>query len=163
MNLASMVSLAVLTVSLTGVYFLNASAVAQAKESQSSAELFQFNPPYFYKSGSLTSYLAGFFFAFFFSLLFFGFGSVVAGALEGLKFGSILTSVLLTSSGAYSYFDLLFILPQILAVLAAASLGQAVINDYHGKGSINEAFGITGKYLGVGLILTIAFYVLTTM
>ena len=162
MNLISILSLAVLLVSIVGVYYIDASATAIAKENGSQAELFQFTTPYYFQAGDLTAYFSAFFFAFLFSLLFFGFSGIITGVIEGLKFGTILTSILFTTTAMYSYVDLLFIIPQVFAILAASTLGQGVINDYHARGNIREELTTSAKYLAIGLILTAIFYVIKT-
>lgn len=162
MNLISTLSLAVLLITVVGVYYLDATASATAKENASPAELFQYTPPYYFQPNDLVSNLTAFAFAFLFSLLFFGFSGVITGAIEGLKFGSILSSILFTTTNTYGYIDILFIIPQILAILAASTLGQGVINDYHSRGNMADELKTTAKYLAIGLILTIAFYVIKT-
>lgn len=158
MNLVSIISFAVLLLSIVGVYYLDATATAIAKENGTTPELFQFTPPYYFQNSELISYFTAFFFAFLFSLLFFGFGSIIAAGIEGLKFGTILTSILFTTTSTYGYVDLLFIIPQILAILAASQLGQGVINDYHARGNINEDLKTASVYFVIGLILTGVFY-----
>ena len=121
MNGVSVLALIVFIVCFLGVLGNNAAA---------GADKYFFTPPYYYRLGDWLSQVVAFAFVLTFSLVFFGLGSPAAMAVEGLKFGSLFSAGLLKS------FDLFFILPGVLAMLAASELGEGVMDDWSGKSTI---------------------------
>ena len=144
MNGISLLSLLVLLLTLGGLLAYNAV----------SSEKSYFAPPYFFSKGDDWSFISAFAFVFVFSTLFFGLSAPVAMAVEGLKFGSLL------SAGQMPAYDLVFLVPEIFAMLAATGLGEAVMSDYSGKKSIYESWSANFSYLAVGVALLVAFILL---
>ena len=66
------------------------------------------------------------------SLLFFGFSALVVMFIEGLNLGVAFASKKL------EIFDFLMILPVILSVYSAITIGRAILRDYKGVGTIYE-------------------------
>ncbi len=127
-----------------GVYFYNSSTHSN----------FAFSPPYGFTAGDGVSSFNGFFFTFIASLLLFGLGAVVAMAIEGLKFGSMLSAILISSQG--HLYDVLFAVPVLVACMAATTLAAGLVLDYRGKASVFPYWNYAIKYFAVGLALNIA-------
>lgn len=108
-----------------------------------------FRPPYFYEPGDYWSYLNAFFFTLVVSSLFFGASAPIALAIEGAKYGSYL------STGAMAPVDLVFVVPSLVASIAASTLGQGVVADYRNQGSLFDYWAVALLYLNVSLFLFI--------
>ncbi len=104
-----------------------------------------FAPPYYYAPEDVFTPLNAFFFSFIFSLLFFGYGAPLAMLVEGLKFSSYYVN------GIIGAVDLLFFIPNALAVLAAIRLGHAALQDLRGEGSVLDEWSNSVKYFAAGL------------
>ena len=109
-----------------------------------------FRPPYYFEENSIASEFNAFFFVFLFSLLFFGLTAPVALAIEGAKYGTLI------SMPSPQTFDFAFAIPQVLAAYSAVLLGQAVLNDIGSEKSVFDAWGIALKYFAAGILLTAA-------
>ncbi|MFQ5405866.1 MAG: hypothetical protein ACE5DI_01775 [Candidatus Micrarchaeia archaeon] len=109
--------------------------------------------PYVFVPGDWLSIVNSFFFVFLLSLLFFGFGGPVAMGFEGAKYAYFFVG------GQMSYFDIVFVVPQLLAVISASVLGQGAIDDYRGKGSVFVSGMQASKFfaLGVGVLVVLLF------
>ncbi|MFH1199601.1 MAG: hypothetical protein V1708_00880, partial [Candidatus Micrarchaeota archaeon] len=108
------------------------------------------HPPYYFNPQEISSQFNAFFFVFLFSLLFFGLSAPVALAIEGAKYGTML------SSAAPNAFDFAFAIPQVLAAYSAILLGQGVFNDFGSEKSVFDAWSVALKYFIAGLALTAA-------
>ena len=145
MNGIALLSLLVLLLSLGGIFVYN---------SIPGGDKFFYAPPYFFKRGDMLGFVSAFAFVLVFSLLFFGLATPVAMLVEGLKFGSLL------SAGQMPAYDLVFLVPEIFAMLAATGLGEAVMLDYSEKKTIYETWSANASYLTVGALLLAVFIVL---
>ncbi len=110
-------------------------------------------PPYYFDSKDAVSQVNALAFVFFFSLLAFGLSSPIALGIEAAKYASLL------STGAIGWYDLLFVLPSIVVALAAAELGQGILEDYDGKGSLfnHSKKAALGVGIAVALLLALVF------
>lgn len=138
MNGVSLISLVVLMACFLGVLVYNAG--------QSGVDRYYFSPPYYYKLGDGFAMAVAFSFVLTFSLLFFGLAAPAAMAVEGLKFGSFF------SAGLIPAYDLILIIPQVLAMLAATTIGEGVMADWSGKSTIFDYWAEGMKYAVGGLI-----------
>ena len=140
MNALGLLSFGVLLVSFFGVLAFN---------SIPDADKITFTQPYYFLKDDALSYFNAYCFVLLFSLLFFGMGAPIAMAIEGTKY-AVLFSVL-------PFYDLLFLLPELCAMLAATKLGEGVMADWSGEGSIYPYWseGIKLALLGVGLLLVL--------
>lgn len=136
MNGISLLAFAVLIASFFGVIAYNAIPGNAAVS---------YSPPYYFAKSDWVGYANSFAFVLVFSLLFFGLGAPAAMAIEGLKYG------VLFSAGVLPVSDLSFLIPEILAMLAACTLGEGVINDWSGKGIIFNYWSEGMRYLAFGL------------
>ncbi len=137
-------------VAFTGVYLYNS---MQATEGNVP---FEFKPPYAFAPGDLVSNVNAFFFVFLLSLLLFGVGGIVSMALEGLKFGYLLSASLAGIATGFHLFDLLFIIPELMACIAATTLGAGLILDYRGKASLFPYWNYSIRYFSFGLFIMAA-------
>ncbi|MFA5247603.1 MAG: hypothetical protein WC408_06985 [Candidatus Micrarchaeia archaeon] len=119
MNAMSIVAFGALLFAFFGVLAYN---------SLSGMEKVTYEPPYYFVKGDSIAYVNAFCFVFLFSMLFFGMGAPAAMAIEGAKY-AILFSIL-------PLYDLLFVIPELLAMLAASKLGEGVMADWSGEGNI---------------------------
>ncbi len=146
------------------VALLNYGAVLTAGPANATAVKYSIqpiSPPYSFdiysdkdfnlKQGGVLGILNAYFFVFVFSLLFFGFSAFLAMGAEGLKYASFI------STGSMPGYDLMFLLPQFLAVVAATELGEGVMNDFEGRESIfeNDNWKHAFVYFAAGLALTV--------
>ncbi|MFH0713668.1 MAG: hypothetical protein V1722_03905, partial [Candidatus Micrarchaeota archaeon] len=109
--------------------------------------------------GELFSEINAFFFVLIVSLLLFGLGGVVAMPLEGLKYGSMLFAMFSGQVSNFHVFDLLFIIPQLLACVAATTLSSGLISDYRGKGNVFSYWNRAVKYFILGIVLLVVLLV----
>ena len=130
-----------------GVYFYNANQL------QNSNLVFKFQPLYAFAPGDVLSVFNAFFFVFIVSLLLFGLGGVVSMAHEGAKYGYLLSTI--SRPSGFHVFDLFFIVPQLMACIAATTLGAGLILDYRGKSSLFPYWNYALRYFGLGLFITI--------
>ncbi len=142
MNAVSLLAFGVLIVSFFGVFAYN---------SMPGTDKVTYAPPYYFIKDDALSYLNAYFFVLIFSLLLFGMGAPVAMAIEGTKY-AVLVSIL-------PVYDLVFILPELCAMLAAAKLGEGVMADWSGEGNIYNYWseGIKLALIGFGLLLLLMF------
>jgi|GEM_PF-952235 len=142
MNALSLVAFGVLLVSFFGVFFYNVVP---------GAEKVTYAPPYYFIKDDALSYLNAYFFVLIFSLLLFGMGAPVAMAIEGTKY-AVLMSVL-------PLYDLVFIIPELCAMLAATKLGEGVMADWSGEGNIYNYWseGIKLALIGFALLIVLMF------
>ncbi|MFH1779769.1 MAG: hypothetical protein ABH803_01330 [Candidatus Micrarchaeota archaeon] len=127
-----------LTVTFGSIFYWNTA---------STEDLF-FEPPYYFIKGSdPLSVINAFFFVFLISLLFFGTIAPLAWAIEGLKYGSLLSIHRIAS------FDVLFIIPQFLATYSAILFGIALNNDLQSKENFFNHWHKAILSLLAGLIL----------
>ncbi len=136
-------------VALAGVYVYN---VGQAA---SGAQLFEFKPFYSYAPGDALSTFNAFFFVFVASLLLFGLGAILSMLLEGMKYGYLLSVLFTGGPTTFHVFDLLFVVPQIMACIAATTLGAGLILDYRGKSSLFPYWNYGVRYFLFALLITI--------
>lgn len=121
------------------------------------AEKIVVRPPYFFQPGDVASHVNAVAFVFFFSLLAFGLSSVLALGIEGAKYGSLI------STGAMSGFEVVYVVPAILACFAATELGQGVLDDYEGKGNLLKnaqmaLVALAGALLSLGVMFFLTRY-----
>jgi hypothetical protein len=135
MNATSLVAFAVLLVAFFGVLAYNAY----------SGQSVTYAPPYYFSIGDWLSYVNAFCFVFIFSMLFFGLGAPAAMAIEGVKYG-VLYSVV-------PIYDMLFMVPEILAMLAASRLGEGVMADWSGEGNVYGYWREGFEYIAAGIVL----------
>ena len=142
MNALSLLAFGVLLVSFFGVLAFN-SVPSMVKVT--------YAPPYFFIMDDALSYLNAYFLVLIFSLLLFGLGAPIAMAIEGTKY-----AVLLSVLPAY---DLVFILPELCAMLAATKLGEGVMADWSGQGNIYGYWseGIRLALIGFVLLVILMF------
>jgi hypothetical protein len=133
MNATSLIAFAALFLAFVGVF---------AYQSYS-GQMVNYNPPYFFGIESWMGNVNAFSFVFIFSMLFFGMGAPAAMAMEGAKFASIYPVV--------PFYDMLFIVPEVFAMLAAARLGEGVMADWSGEGNIYLHWREGIKFLAIGL------------
>ncbi|MFA6329403.1 MAG: hypothetical protein WCX64_01815 [Candidatus Micrarchaeia archaeon] len=150
MNALSLLAFAVLLISFFGVLAYNAVP---------GTEKVTYAPPYYFIKDDALSYMNAYFFVLIFSLLLFGMGAPIAMAIEGTKY-AVLVSIL-------PVYDLVFILPELCAMLAASKLGEGVMADWSGEGNIYNYWseGIKLALIGFGLLLVLMFarpFVLTS-
>jgi len=149
MKSLTLVAIALFFVAFAGVYLYNSNQVANDLPG------FEFKPPYAFVPGDGLSAFNAFFFVFIVSLLLFGIGGVVSMTLEGLKYGSLFSSSLAGIVTGFHFFDLLFVIPQLMACFAATTLGAGLILDYRGKASLFPYWNYAVRYFVFGLLLTI--------
>ena len=156
MNIWSVFGLISFMACFAVVFLLNSGAAAVSMVSTNSTanvtySIAPIQPPYRFVAGDTASQLNAYFFVFIFSLLFFGFSAFLAMGVEGLKYASFF------SSGNMAAYDLLFVAPQILAMIAAAELGEGIMNDFEARESIfeNENWKKALFYLAFGFVLTV--------
>lgn len=143
---------------LSGVVFLVCFGAVYYWNTTSSEDIV-FDPPYYFlKTNDLTSVVNAYFFVFFFTLLFFGTLAPIAWGIEGLKYGALI------SSFKIAWFDLLFIIPQILATYSAILLGISLNNDLQGKTNFFQhwnkaAMAFFAGLAAMGLFLILKNYV----
>ncbi len=149
MKSLTLVAILLFFVAFLGVYFYNSD--------QASKNLpgFEFKPLYAYSPGDAISSLNAFFFVLIVSLLLFGIGGVVSMTLEGFKYGYLLQTYLAGAVTGFHLFDLLFIVPQLMACVAATTLGAGLIRDYRGKSSVFPYWNYSVRYFIFGLAMTI--------
>ena len=70
-------------------------------------------------------------------------------AFEGAKYAQFF------ALGQMKYFDVVFIVPQLLAVISATVLGQGIVDDYRGKKSVFVSGVTAAKFFALGLALVI--------
>jgi len=138
MNKLFAASVAALLLSFAGVWYWNASNPASA--------VF-FEPPYNYEIGDALSSFTAFAFSFVFSILFFGYSAPLAMLIEGAKFASLYTR------GGLPWFDLLFVVPDLLACYSAILLGANAWEDFKGTGSLFKGWREAFKYFIVAAAL----------
>jgi hypothetical protein len=138
MNILAALSLVVCIAALLAIVGINIG--------KSPDQYFLLGPPYAYTPGDYWSELNSFFFVFVFSLLFFGFASPVALGIEGAKHASSLLA------GA-PYYDLLFIVPAVVACLSATWLGQGLYADLEGRIYVFKAWPRAAVYFDIALVL----------
>lgn len=138
MNALSLVAFAVLLVSFFGVYAYNMLP---------GVDKVTYAPPYYFMKDDALSYANAYFFVLIFSLLLFGMGAPVAMAIEGTKYAVLMTILPL--------YDLVFILPELYAMLAATKLGEGVMADWSGEGNIYNYWSEGIKLALVGIVLLI--------
>ena len=107
-------------------------------------------PPYYFVKDDWAGYANSFCFVLVFSLLFFGLGAPAAMAVEGLKYG------VLFSTSVITMFDLAFIVPELFAMLAACTLGEGVMNDWSGKSTIYANWSGGMRYILIGIVVLAA-------
>ncbi|MFH1247020.1 MAG: hypothetical protein V1644_01440 [Candidatus Micrarchaeota archaeon] len=149
MKSLTLVAIVLFFVAFAGVYFYNSS------QAENNGELFQFKPPYAFVPGDMLSTFNAFFFVFIVSLLLFGMGSVVSMPLEGLKYGTLFYGYVNGVITGFHFFDLLFVIPQLMACVAATTLAAGLILDYRGKTSLFPYWNSAVRYFAFGLFITI--------
>jgi|YelNatPaOPRAMG01_1025707.scaffolds.fasta_scaffold12660_2 Mn2+/Fe2+ NRAMP family transporter len=147
MNSLSFFSVIVFFACFAAVFFINSQAI------QNNSNLFSFTPPY--AENGVIGVFNAFFFVFVFSLLFFGFTAPVAMGVQGLVLASKYSYFIAGLNKNFSYWSFAFIIPQFFAVFAAVSLGEGVIKDYTGKGSVYEGWNEAIKFFSIGLAVLI--------
>lgn len=148
MNELSVLCFAVLISAFIGAYLWN-SGVTDPNSQAIIKPPYHFNVGsnlYAYSSDTILSFINAFFFTFIFSLLFFGYAAPIAMAIEGMKYGSLISLNLIP------YYDALFLVPQLIACVAATLIGQGIIYDYKGEGNIFEYWRRGAMYFTVSLI-----------
>lgn len=138
MDKTFLVALVALSACFAGVYFVNSSGAG---------EPVFIAPPYHSQVGDAGSFVASFAFVFLFSLLFFGYAAPVALAIEGLKYASLFTV------RGLPWFDLLFILPEVLACYSAILLGHSALAEFTSSGSLFSSWRRAFKYFMVAAVL----------
>ncbi|MFH0835677.1 MAG: hypothetical protein V1834_00770 [Candidatus Micrarchaeota archaeon] len=138
MRTLAIFSLVVFAVAFAGVYVHNETTTGPA---------LQIIPPYHYETGELWSLLNAFLFVTIVSALLFGVAAPIALGIEGLKYGSMF------SLKTMPVYDLVFIVPQLFACLAATTLAHGTLEDYQGRGSLGDYWREAIKYFLIGLLL----------
>ena len=138
MDKTFLVALALLAACFAGVYFVNTSNPAEAVFVA---------PPYYSEVGDAGSFVASFAFVFLFSLLFFGYAAPVALAIEGAKYASFFTV------RGLPWFDLLFLLPEVLVCYSAILLGHSALAEFTSSGSLFATWRRAFKYFIVSAVL----------
>jgi Mn2+/Fe2+ NRAMP family transporter len=149
MNSLSFFSIIIFFACFAAVFFVNSQAI------QNHANLFSFNPPY--AENGLMGTFNAFFFVLVFSLLFFGFTAPVAMGVQGLVLASNYSFFVAGLNNNFSYWSFAFIIPQFFAVFAATSLGEGVIKDYKGEGSVYAGWNEALKFFLIGFALLVVF------
>lgn len=110
---------------------------------------YKYLPPYYYdySTGGFYSLINAFLFVSIVSALLFGLAAPIVMGIEGLKFGSLASLKLIP------YYDLAFIVPELLAVLAATTLAYGVLQDYKGDGNLGDYWRESVVYFIAGLLL----------
>ena len=145
MKSLTLLAIVMFFVAFGAIYFYNVSQTTP----------FEFKPIYAFVPGDVLSAFNAFFFVFIVSLLLFGVGGLVAMTLEGLKFGSLLFFTLAGNVTGFHFFDLLFVIPEVMACIAATTLGAGLILDYRGKSSLFPYWNYAIRYFIFGLLLTV--------
>lgn len=142
MNALSILAFGALLVSFFGVFAYNAVP---------GTDKVTYAPPYYFIKDDALSYLNAYLFVLIFSLLLFGMGAPVAMAIEGTKY-AVLLSVL-------PIYDLVFVIPELCAMLAATKLGEGVMADWSGEGNIYNYWseGIKLALIGFAMLLILMF------
>lgn len=149
MKSLTFIAIVLFFLALAGMYVYNTGQAASGQP------FFEFKPFYSYVPGDVTSTFNAFFFVFIVSLLLFGLGSVISMSLEGAKYGYLLSLLFTGASTTFHIFDLLFIVPQIMACIAATTLGAGLILDYRGKSSLFPYWNYSIRYFLFALMITI--------
>ncbi|MBI4406780.1 hypothetical protein HY571_02605 [Candidatus Micrarchaeota archaeon] len=149
MKSLTFVAIILFFIALAGTYVYN---VGQASAGE---KLFEFRPVYSYVPGEVLSTFNAFFFVFIASLLLFGLGAILSMLLEGAKYGYLLSVLFTGGSTAFHVFDLLFVVPQIMACIAATTLGAGLILDYRGKSSLFPYWNYGVRYFLFALLITL--------
>jgi len=138
MNALSLLAFGVLIISFFGVFAYN---------TLPGMEKVTYAPPYYFIKDDALSYVNAYFFVLIFSLLLFGMGAPVAMAIEGTKY-AVLISIL-------PLYDMVFVIPELCAMLAATKLGEGVMADWSGEGNIYNYWseGIKLALIGVALLV----------
>ena len=143
MNGIAVLSLLVFIASFLGI---------TAYDALASSDKFYYTPPYFFRIGDWIAIIVSFSFVFIFSLLFFGLGAPAAMAVEGLKYGTLF------SSGHVTVVGLLYIFPQMLAMISATTLGEGIMKDWEGKSTVFNYWsdGLRFFFMGIALLAALA-------
>jgi hypothetical protein len=77
--------------------------------------------------------------------------------VQGLVLASQYSAFIGGLNKNFSYWSFALIIPQFFAVFAATSLGEGVIKDYEGKGSVYTGWNEAIKFflIGLGLLILI--------
>ncbi len=145
MNLLFVISVAFLAVGFLYVAGANYDFQTGAFKTEPSTAV---KPPYYFQENDVKSEFNGFFFVFLFSLLFFGLSAPIALAVEGAKYGTLI------STQGVRAFDFAFAIPEVLAAYSAVLLGQAVMNDLGSEKNVFDAWSAALKFFAAGLALT---------
>ncbi len=149
MKSLTLIAILLFFLAFSGTYVYNVG------QSSSGGKLFEFRPPYAFVPGDVASTFNAFFFVFIVSLLLFGVGGIVSMTLEGLKYGYLFSSSAAGIATGFHVFDLLFVVPQLMACVAATTLGAGLILDYRGKTSLFPYWNYAVRYFAFGLFITI--------
>ncbi len=149
MKSLTLVAVVLFFAAFAGTYVYNVEQAAAEKP------IFEFKPLYAYVPGDVLSTFNAFFFVFIVSLLLFGIGGVFSMLLEGLKYGYLTSLLMAGSLTSFHLFDLLFIVPELMAFIAATTLGAGLVLDYRGKASLFPYWNYAVRYFAMGLFITI--------
>ncbi|MFH1056333.1 MAG: hypothetical protein V1717_00855 [Candidatus Micrarchaeota archaeon] len=136
MNVFIVLGIVVFVAAFAGVYFMNVS----------SPQAYAFIPPYHFVVGEAASLVNSFLFVLVVSAAFFGLAVPIALGIEGLKYGSMLSTQTMPA------FDLLFAIPQLFAAYSASLLAQGVVDDYQGKGTVFMQWKDALKWFIAGVV-----------
>lgn len=148
MKSLTLVAIVLFFAAFIGIYVYNSSQVTN------NVAPFEFKPLYAFVPGDALSAFNAFFFVFIVSLLLFGIGGMVSMLLEGLKYGYLFSSSVNGIVTGFHFFDLLFIVPQLMACVAATTLGAGLVLDYRGKTSLFPYWNYAIRYFVFGFLLT---------
>ncbi|MBI5035805.1 hypothetical protein HZC09_00525 [Candidatus Micrarchaeota archaeon] len=104
-------------------------------------------PPYAYVPGDMASEASSLVFVFVLSLLFFGYSAPIALGIEAAKYASMI------STNALPVTHAAFILPAMLASVAAVYLGQGLLKDYKGEGNWIDYAQKSAYYMIAALVI----------
>ena len=89
------------------------------------------------------------------SILFFGFGGIIAMFIEGMNIGVAFASKKLELT------DILMILPIVISIYSGVCIGKAILRDYKGSGTVHEVLSESILYLIAALIIAVILGVLS--
>ena len=147
----AILSFAALLISFAAVSVMNLESIETMKFKETPAVVFA--PPYSFRLGDVISYFNAYFFVLVFSLLLFGFSAPIAMGIEGAKYATLL------STQAMNGYDLLFIIPELMAAYSAAVIGQSVLGDFESNETVFSDWNNAMKFFIGSLLVLIVLIV----
>ncbi|MFA6048568.1 MAG: hypothetical protein WC792_01300 [Candidatus Micrarchaeia archaeon] len=152
LNAFSVLALLALFAGFAGVFVVNATAQDDSQRAVVQAPFATaFGAPgAFSEIGAINSFL----FVLLFSLLFFGIAAPLALGFEGARYAALF------SSGHLNFFDIAFLVPEVLAAVSATVIGKGIIDDYRGNKSVFESWDEAIRWLALGAAVLVVLLVL---